>query len=198
MTRSLFCFKLVTPTPVLGAHVHFRAALVPRAPGWMACVFDFGRLSYFQVCLDLFCFGRKASFVTGMATSSTLSRRLTASAVCVAWLLAVLTCASFGQPMAPDEPVVSHELANGVSGGHADTDLCCKALGDSATVLQVLKNVRPDLVQAPSPLIAIAETLRTEQLSARPLERPPPVVNLRTRAKRLIAFSSHAPPAFHI
>lgn len=100
--------------------------------------------------------------------------------------------------MAPDEPVVSHELANGVSGGHADTDLCCKALGDSATVLQVLKNVRPDLVQAPSPLIAIAETLRTEQLSARPLERPPPVVNLRTRAKRLIAFSSHAPPAFHI
>src|SRR5665213_4054008 len=93
-------------------------------------------------CLDLSFRGRKLRFVMG-STSKTSEfrarwRRAVALAAGAAWMLAALTCPSFGQATAPDEPVAAHEHSVGTDAGHADNALCCKALGDSTTVYQAL------------------------------------------------------------
>lgn len=125
-------------------------------------------------------------------------QRLVALAAGAAWMLAAVTCPSFGQAPAPDEPVAAHGHSVGADAGHADDDLCCKVLGDSTTVVQALSYLQPDLAQASAPTIAVAETLEPEQVNAPPRDRPPIQESARGRAKRFISFSSHAPPAFHV
>lgn len=123
---------------------------------------------------------------------------MTALAACLAWLLVALTCPSFGQAIGPDEPVVAHQHTADGTAGHADTDLCCKALGDSATVLQSLSHFKPDFAQGPAPAVATRGVVLVGLLSAQPLDRPPLYETARSRAKRFVTFSSHAPPTAHI
>ena len=133
-------------------------------------------------------------------TSGLLARwqRLVALAAGAAWMLAALTCPSFGQAMAPDEPVAAHENIAGLDAGHADNDLCCTALGDSTTVYQALTYLHPDLIQAPAPTIAVAEILPAGQVNALPRDRPPIAETTRGREKRFVSFSSRAPPTIHV
>ncbi|MBI3676995.1 MAG: hypothetical protein HY243_10330 [Proteobacteria bacterium] len=119
---------------------------------------------------------------------------MTAFAACAAWLLAALTCPSFGLTIGPDEPVAAHEKITHGAAGQADTDFCCEALGDSAAVFQSLSFVQPDLAVTPAPAIAVAEVLPTGLFFARVLDRPPLYETTRSRAKRFVTFSSHAPP----
>ena len=125
-------------------------------------------------------------------------KRVAEAVVGATWLLAALTCPSFGQVPGFDEPVVSHEQGASGSGGPVDLDLCCKALGDSATVLQALHFQQPEFVTTPSPAIAFTHALLTGQFTVLPLDRPPLLGETQFRAKRFVSFSSQAPPHAHV
>lgn len=149
-------------------------------------------------CLDLSLRRRRLDFVTGSRARTFGLRerlqRLTAFAACAAWLLAALTCPGFGLTIGPDEPVVAHEQITHDAPGQADADFCCKAMGDSAAVFQPLSYVRHDIAVTPAPAIAITAILPTGLFLAPVLDRPPLYETARSRAKRFLAFSSHAPP----
>lgn len=115
-----------------------------------------------------------------------------------AWTLAALTCPGFGQAIAQDAPVVAHEHNSGGDAGHVDNDLCCKAIGDSTTIFQMVTTQQPGLTHAPAPAIAIAEALEPGQVIVSPRDRPPIQETTWGRAKRFVSFSSHAPPAIHV
>lgn len=125
-------------------------------------------------------------------------RSLTAVAACVAWFLAVLVCPGFGQALAQDEPSDAHYVVGESTVGHADTDLCCKALGDTSTLMRAVAMLAPDLAQSPAPVIVAPASPVAELFIVQPLDRPPLDDRVRRRTVRFVAFWSHAPPAFHI
>ena len=125
-------------------------------------------------------------------------RRVAAAVAGATWLHAALTCPSFGPVPGIDEPVVSHEQGASGSGEPVDLDLCCKALGDSATVLQALHFHHPEFVTTPAPAIAFTHALLTGQFTVLPLDRPPLPEETELRAKRFVSFSSQAPPHAHV
>lgn len=136
-----------------------------------------------------------AKAISGPGNRRAGRRGLTSVLACLAWLIAVVSCPGFGQALAQDEPVAAQEQTGADTTGHVDADLCCKALGDTSTVMRAAAVLLPlDFASTPAPLFVAPHSPVIGLFSAQPPTRPPPDDQERHRIILFLAFWSHAPP----